>query len=155
MVNVQLLRREALIVRSAMESCDKGSSTILTQSFPIMNCKFASLLLAFHYFQLLDDTEIICVTGYGESSVSHVWLEIGEYLIDITGDQYNMIDDIELSEAVIKYRAFPKIHIEKAAQSYLPRIFERTERLILKQDFSGFKTSFVSKIKRSHSLLIS
>ena len=154
MVNVQFLRREALILRSAMELCNKGSSTILTQDFPIMNCRFASVLLAFHYFQFLDDTEITVVTGYGENRVSHIWLEIDDYVIDITGDQYNMIDDIELNEAALKFRPYPKIHITKTTQSYLPHIFERTERLILNQNFSDSKTSFLSKMKRSYSLLI-
>lgn len=159
MVNIQILRREALRLRTAMDSCDKDScdkdsSTILTNSFPIMNCKFASLLLAFHYFQRLNNIEITCVTGYGENMVSHVWLEIEEHVVDITGDQFNLIDHVQLNEKILKYRPFSKIHVTKVTQSYLPIVFKRTERIGLDKDFSDFKASFIDKMKSSYSTLI-
>lgn len=154
MVNTPFLISEALALRSAMELCDKSSSTILTKHFPVMNCKFASLLLAFHYLQLLNDTEITCVSGYAENMVSHTWLEIGEHVIDITGDQYNFIDDIELNSNIVTHRPYPKVHVELISRSYLYQLFERTEKLILKDDFSDFKASFVSKMKHTYSLLL-
>ncbi|TKF95719.1 hypothetical protein FCV71_15275 [Vibrio lentus] len=143
MERIQLLRKEALSLRYAMEASNKDSLSILSDRFPVMNCRVASMLLAFHYFQTFSDIEITCVSGYGENLVTHVWLEVNDLVVDITGDQYNTINDIELNDGVIRRRPYPKVHVERTDQSYLPHLFKRTERLPLDRGFSGFKSHFV------------
>lgn len=150
MTTIQFLRDEAIELRSAMERCDKGSETILTSEFPIMNCKFASLLLAFHYLQKQPLIEVVLVSGVTDNRVSHSWLEVDDLVIDITGDQYNIIDDTDLTIEIIKNRQFPNVHVEATEQSYLLTLFQRTERLPIKQDLSGLNHRFVSKMKRSY-----
>ncbi|MBU2910048.1 hypothetical protein [Vibrio splendidus] len=154
MERIQLLRKEALSLRYAMEASNKDSLSILSDRFPIMNCRVASMLLAFHYFQTFCDIEITCVSGYGENLVTHVWLEVNDLVVDITGDQYNTINDIELNDGVIRRRPYPKVHVERTDQSYLPHLFKRTERLSLDRGFSGFKAHFVGQMKSTYSLLI-
>ncbi|MUH95205.1 hypothetical protein GNP63_01390 [Aliivibrio fischeri] len=153
MKNVQFFRKNAFIFHSVIEGCNKDTSTVLTDSFPLGNCQFASLLLAFHYRQKYYDIEIIIVYARGENLVSHVWLEIDEYAIDITGDQYNDFKDGELNTHVVKYKPYPKVHFEKISQSYLYHAFERFERLTLNNDFSNFKKPFIRKMKYSYDLL--
>ncbi|PTP01530.1 hypothetical protein CWO17_15655 [Vibrio sp. 10N.286.45.A3] len=153
MERIQLLRKEALSLRYAMELCSKGPSTYPTPNFPIMNCKFASLLLTYHYFQLLDDVEITMVTGLGEKMVSHVWLEIDGHVFDVTGDQYNLIEDYQLYAKIIEKRPYSSVHIEECSQSYLYQIFDRTERMPLERGFAAFKPRFVNQMEESYEYL--
>ncbi len=153
MINIQFLTKEASSLRYAMEQCSKSESPFPTADFPVMNCKFASLLLAYHIFQLSNDIEIVCVTGFGEKMVSHTWLEIEDHVFDITGDQFNMIEDEQLYAEIIANRPYPRVHIKKCSQSYLYRLFERTERMSLDPEFSEFKSSFMRKMESSYEFL--
>ncbi len=153
MSNIPFLTKEAASLRYAMEQCSKGSSPLPTPNFPVMNCTFASLLLAYHIFHLSRDIEILYVTGFGKNMVSHVWLEIEEHVFDITGDQYNVIEDEQLTSEIIANRPYPSIHIEKRSQSYLYNLFERTEQMSLEHEFLALKKSFIKKLECSYEFL--
>ncbi|MBD0786394.1 hypothetical protein HUO09_08545 [Vibrio sp. Y2-5] len=153
MSKIQFLTDETTILRLAMERCSKGPSPLPTSDFPVMNCKFASLLLAYHIFHLSKNVEIIYVVGFGKNMVSHVWLEIEDLVFDITGDQFNMIEDEQLYEEIIVNRPYPNVHIEKCSQTYLYKLFERAERMHLDPEFSTFKTSFIRKLESSYEFL--
>ncbi|WP_049846034.1 hypothetical protein [Vibrio sp. VPAP30] len=149
-----MLAHEAKYLRHAMELCRNEIAPYPTPEFPVGNCKFASLLLAYHYFQLVDDIEIVMVSGFSDNMVSHVWLEIGGYVFDVTGDQYNTIDDYHLNPTVIAARPYPAIHVEEVKLSYLYRLFGKLEYLSLDRGFSAFKARFVAKMGSSHEYLI-
>lgn len=153
MSNIQFLEKEATCLRCAMEICSKGKSPLPTSDFPVMNCKFASLLLAYHIFHISKDVEIVYVAGFGKNLVSHVWLEIEDHVFDITGDQFNMIEDEQLYEEILASRPYPKVHIEKCSKTYLYKLFERTERMPLERQFPAFKNSFIRKMEQSYDFL--
>ncbi len=153
MSNIQFLEKEATCLRCAMEICSKGQSPLPTPDFPVMNCKFASLLLAYHIFHISKDVEINYVAGFGKNMVSHVWLEIEDHVFDITGDQFNLIEDEQLYEEILANRPYPNVHIEKCSKTYLYKLFERTERMQLDPEFSTFKTSFIRKMESSYEFL--
>ncbi|MEC4728161.1 hypothetical protein HWQ46_21730 [Shewanella sp. D64] len=154
MENIHILQYEAFVFRSSIELCNKKTTDVITKTFPIMNCKFASLFLAFHYRTIWSDIEIILVCGRGENMVTHAWLEVDGYAIDITGDQYNLLDSAILNEEVIRYRPYPKVHVEQISRSYLYSLFEYLDRLILENDFSNIKKYFVKNMERSHESLL-
>ncbi|NOI27861.1 hypothetical protein [Vibrio coralliilyticus] len=153
MIDVEYLAKEAKYLRNAMELCAKEASALPTPNFPVMNCKFASLLLAYHYFQLFDDIEINMVSGFSENMVSHVWLEIEGYVFDVTGDQYNIIEDEQLNPKVTLNRPYPKVHVEEIGLSYLYQLFDKTEHLLLERSFMAFKVRFITKLEASYRFM--
>ncbi|MBL4831305.1 MAG: hypothetical protein JKY55_15640 [Aliivibrio sp.] len=153
MQNIESIEREAQKVRDTIEACDKNSQMMITESFPVMNCKLAAMLLAFHFLKKWNDIEIVCVSGIGENMVSHAWLEINGYVIDITGDQYNEIEDDQLNDDVLQYRPYPRVHVAKASQSYLSHLFRASERIILDSEFSNINEDFVELMENSYCLL--
>ena len=67
------------------------------------------MLLSYHFLMLWPDLEIKGVsaaTGKNDR-ITHYWLEINDIVVDITGDQYNLINDYELTNEIIKGRPFP------------------------------------------------
>lgn len=153
MIDIQLLKLEALIFHNTIDRCDKEASTVITNEFPIGNCLFASLLLAFHYRKLWGVVDIVAFYGLSENSVSHVWLEIEGYAIDITGSQYNLLYDYELNPDVIERRPYPCVHFEKISESYLYQLFWCSQELVLNNDFSEFRNNFVEKLEYSYDLI--
>lgn len=156
MINIQLLKREALIFRHAINVCDKDLSTIITSDFPLDNCLLASILLAFHYREQFGIVDIVLFYGRAECEsreFRHVWLEIEGYVIDVTGDQYNFIDDELLSMDVIECRPYPCVHIEKISKSYLYQLFSCSQRFIVSNDFSNIQKKFVIKLEYSYNLI--
>lgn len=66
--------------------------------FPIDHCDFSPYLLTYHLLRLHPYLEIDIVYGvanddYLENSLNHVWIAVNDWLIDITVDQFNLIED--------------------------------------------------------------
>lgn len=153
MDDIELLTIEATKLRDAMELCRNNAAPYPTRQFPIGNCKFSSLLIAYHFFQLFDDIEIAMVSGFSENMVSHVWLEVSGYVFDVTGDQYNIMEDSHLNPKVILYKPYPKVHVEEIELSYLYQLFDKTEYLSLDCSFSAFKVRFVTDLEASYQIV--
>lgn len=66
------------------------------------------MLLSFHFLQLWPELELMGVTGATgkNGAITHYWLEVGDYVIDITGDQYNIINASKLNEDIVRSRPF-------------------------------------------------
>nr|WP_075518862.1 hypothetical protein [Moritella viscosa]SHO06831.1 Putative uncharacterized protein [Moritella viscosa] len=154
MLDVQQLKEEALYFRALVESSNKSDSKLLTNEFPVMNCYVASLLLAFHYLQKwIDIDDIVGVYGRTNDDIPHFWLELEGYCIDITGDQYNIIDEEFLSSAIITNRPYPSVHVSLKSQSYLYHLFDRFERTTLKKGFCDFGDDFIEDMEYSYHAL--
>ena len=139
MLTIEQIRSEAFHFRQLIEKCDKNSNALIIDCFPVMSCKLSSMLLSYHFLTLWPNLEITGVTGGTErdNRISHYWLEIGDVIIDITGDQYNIINSRELNKAIVKRRPFPSVHVENTGSSYLYELF----RILEKEKFvSGFPT---------------
>ena len=122
-----------------------------------MSCKLSSMLLAYHFLKKWPNLElkgVFAATGKNEE-ITHYWLEIDDIVIDITGDQYNMIDDSELNKKIIKNRPFPSVHVEHITQSYLYNLFRIKEKEALILGFPNIRTEFKEKMEIGYNQLLS
>ncbi|MDE5308726.1 hypothetical protein PY546_23280 [Providencia stuartii] len=108
MFTIQAAREEANRFRELLEKCDPSTTYLIPHGFPVMSCKLCSMLLSFHFLKLWPDLELKGVSGATgkNGAITHYWLEVGDYVIDITGDQYNVISTSKLNEAIVKNRPF-------------------------------------------------
>lgn len=101
---IKELRKEALKFRELLNNCDKSNTELVIDCFPIMSCKLSSMFLAYYFLKKWPNLElkgVSAATGKHEE-ITNYWLEIDDIVIDITGHQYNMIDDNELNKKIIK-----------------------------------------------------
>ncbi|WP_258023164.1 hypothetical protein [Salmonella enterica] len=104
MPTINEIKEEAVKFRRLIESCDKKNTSLVIDCFPVMSCKLTSMLLSYHFLTLWPELElkgVSAATGKN-SQITHYWLEIDNIVVDITGDQYNIIDDKELNNKIIK-----------------------------------------------------
>lgn len=86
--DIDELKRLATEFRFAIEKCESISTIIITfREFPRASCGEASLLLA-KYLEQNGCGGFDYVLGERDSR-SHAWLQQGNTIIDITGDQFN------------------------------------------------------------------
>ncbi|WP_227819197.1 hypothetical protein [Raoultella ornithinolytica] len=97
---IETAREEANRFRKILETCDPSTTYLVPHGFPVMSCKLCSMLLSFHFLQLWPELELKGVTGVTgkNGAITHFWLEVENYVIDITGDQYNIINASKLNE---------------------------------------------------------
>lgn len=121
-----------------------------------MSCKLSSMLLSYHFLQLRPELVIKGVSAATgkDDHISHFWLEIDDIVIDITGDQYNIIADKELDKKIINSRPFPSVHVAHKKDSYLYKIFKNREEEYLVSGFPTIRESFIEKMKRGYSQLL-
>ncbi|EAP1628499.1 hypothetical protein FNY12_27175, partial [Salmonella enterica] len=102
MPTINEIKEEAVKFRRLIESCDKKNTSLVIDCFPVMSCKLTSMLLSYHFLTLWPELElkgVSAATGKN-SQITHYWLEIDNIVVDITGDQYNIIDDKELNNKI-------------------------------------------------------
>lgn len=114
------------------------------------------MLLSLHFLQLWPELELKGVTGATgkNGAITHYWLEVGDYVIDITGDQYNIINASRLNEDIVRSRPFVSVHVAHRKDSYLYNLFriQGKERLIF-----GFPTigdDFVDEMECDYRQLV-
>ncbi len=95
------IRRLVIRFRKAIDSArDDGafSNDQTFNRFPRACCGSASELLAKYLAEYNIHTQYVCGTYYPtdfkEGSQSHAWLQVGEVIIDITGDQFKFCPEI-------------------------------------------------------------
>ncbi|MEX2979331.1 hypothetical protein AB4J97_20705 [Serratia fonticola] len=156
MLTISEIQKEATEFRKLIEICDKKNTSLVIDCFPVMSCKLSSMLLSYHLLKLCPELVIIGVnaaTGK-DDHITHYWLEINDIVIDITGDQYNIIDDKELNKKIINSRPFPAVHVANKKDSYLCKIFKNREEEYLVSGFPTIKESFIEKMRRGYSQLL-
>lgn len=94
MLTIQKIKQEASNFRELLENFDKSKMNLVPDCFPVMSCKLSSMLLSYHMLKLWPELELKGVMGTTgrNDEITHYWLEIGDIAIDITGDQYNVIN---------------------------------------------------------------
>ncbi|WP_152989122.1 hypothetical protein [Pseudomonas citronellolis] len=105
---------EAEQFRLKLELAKKENIQLITEDFPVMNCKQSSLLFAYHALQKWPSIVIYGVSGRaknhgGEDVISHYWLEYEETAIDLTADQYNIIKEDQLNREILRSRPFKPV----------------------------------------------
>ncbi|MBD7704013.1 hypothetical protein HPN41_05875 [Klebsiella pneumoniae] len=156
MLTIAEIQDEATKLRKLIETCDKKNTSLVIDCFPVMSCKLSSMLLSYHFLQLRPELVIKGVSAATgkDDHISHFWLEIDDIVIDITGDQYNIIADKELDKNIIKSRPFPSVHVAHKKDSYLYKIFKNREEEYLVSGFPTIRESFIEKMKRGYSQLL-
>ncbi|ELW7658637.1 hypothetical protein QLH81_002452 [Salmonella enterica] len=156
MLTITEIQDEAVKFRKLIETCDKEKTSLVISDFSVMSCKLTSMLLSFHFLQLCPELVIkgISAETGKDDHITHYWLEINDIVIDITGDQYNIIDDKELNNKIINSRPFPEVHVAHKKDSYLHKIFKNREEEYLISGFPTIKESFIEKMKRGYSQLL-
>ncbi|EOV0288655.1 hypothetical protein ACOIPX_002060 [Salmonella enterica] len=156
LLTITEIQDEAVKFRKLIETCDKEKTSLVISDFPVMSCKLTSMLLSFHFLQLCPELVIkgISAETGKDDHITHYWLEINDIVIDITGDQYNIIDDKELNNKIINSRPFPAVHVAHKKDSYLYKIFKNREEEYLISGFPTIKESFIEKMKRGYSQLL-
>ncbi|VTN13605.1 Uncharacterised protein [Raoultella terrigena] len=103
MLTIAEIQKEATEFRKLIEVCDKKNTSLVIDHFPVMSCKLSSMLLSYHLLKLWPDLLIKGVSAATgkNGQITHYWLEIDDIVIDITGDQYNIISDKTLNEKII------------------------------------------------------
>lgn len=149
------IKKESLIIRGLIENCDKENTRLVTNSFPVMNCKLSSMLLCYHLLTLWPKTKIIGAGGIAkdrskQETISHYWLEINGVAIDITGDQYNILEPHELNSAIVKKRPFNPVHVEHIEKSILYKLFRVAYRDTFIKGFPEVSEEFIHNLKISY-----
>ena len=105
---------EAERFRLKLELAKKENNLLVTEDFPVMNCKLSSLLFAYHALQKWPSIVIYGVSGraanyVGDDTISHYWLEYQQTAIDLTADQYNIIEEKQLNREILMSRPFKPV----------------------------------------------
>jgi hypothetical protein len=90
MTDEDRVRELAVRFRKAILKCDKTELPLSLANFPTGSCADASMLLG-TYFKDNGINGFILIKGRrgeGNSLETHYWLEKGDMLVDITGDQF-------------------------------------------------------------------
>ncbi|QBH97236.1 hypothetical protein EKN56_13020 [Limnobaculum zhutongyuii] len=150
------IKEEALKFRELLENCDKSKTKLVIDCFPVMSCKLSSMLLAYHFLKLWPQLElkgVMAATGKN-NEITHYWLEIGEIVIDITGDQYNIISARELNKEIVRNRPFTSVHVSNKKESHLYKLFKIQEKELLVYGFPTIRESFIEKMELGYSQLL-
>ncbi|HHW8982426.1 hypothetical protein HVX13_15320 [Citrobacter freundii] len=156
MLTINEIQDEAIEFRSLIDKCDKKNTSLVIDCFPVMSCKLSSMLLSYHFLYLWP---IISIKGVSAATgkngeITHYWLEIDDIVIDITGDQYNIIDDKELNKKIINSRPFPAVHVAHKKYSYLHKIFKIKEVEVLVSGFPTIGEDFIEKMRHGYNQLL-
>lgn len=99
MLTIAEIKDEASEFRKLIEFCDRNNTSLVIDCFPVMSCKLSKMLLSYHFLKLWTELSIKGVSAATgrNGQITHYWLEIDNIVIDITGDQYNIIADKEFN----------------------------------------------------------
>ncbi|MFN3014442.1 hypothetical protein ACK1CN_00755 [Vibrio coralliilyticus] len=156
MLDRQEILFESVRFRRLIQRCDPTTTALVTDEFPVMNCKLTSMILVYHFLKLHPEIEIRGIGGVRPDNriISHYWIELEGYAIDITGDQYNLIDDHELDEVIISFRPYLPIHIVSIKDSFLYDLFEMDYIDTFSDGLPGIKESFIEKLESTYEQLM-
>lgn len=156
MLTIQVIRQEAIRFRELLEKCDPSKAYLVPYSFPVESCKLASMLLSFHFLQLWPELELKGVSGVTgkNDAITHYWLEVGDIVVDITGDQYNVIRTSKLNEAIVKNRPFAPVHVDHQRNSYLYNLFRIKVKERLTFGFPTIGDDFIDEMECDYRQLV-
>jgi len=114
------------------------------------------MLLSFHFLQLWPELELKGVSGVTgkNDAITHYWLEVGDIVVDITGDQYNVIRTSKLNEAIVKNRPFAPVHVDHQRNSYLYNLFRIKVKERLTFGFPTIGDDFIDEMECDYRQLV-
>ncbi|WP_034461573.1 hypothetical protein [Buttiauxella noackiae] len=156
MLTIQVIRKEAYRFRELLEKCDSSKIHLVPDNFPVMSCKLASMLLSFHFLQLWPELELKGVSGVTgkNDAITHYWLELDDIVIDITGDQYNVLSPSKLNEAIVKNRPFSPVLVDHQKDCYLYNLFRIQGKERLTCGFPTIGADFIDEMECDYRQLV-
>lgn len=156
MLTINKLKKEAFKFRGLLEKCDKSKTELVPDCFPIMSCKISSMLLSYHFLKLWPELEVKGISAIAEKNdqITHYWLEIDEIVIDITGDQYNLIKGSELNKEIVSNRPFKAVHVSNKNESYLYDVFKFRESELFVYGFPTINEGFIEDMELDYNQLM-
>lgn len=157
MPTIDELKSESVKLRKLIESCDPSNMQLLFDGFPVMSCKVSSLLLAHHLLIIWPELKFKGVGGVAGKfqEITQYWLEVNNVIIDITSDQYNMLEDRELNDAIIQHRPFNKFNVESKDDSHLYQLFDLSYKNLFQKGFPTFAEDLIENIETDYASLVS
>jgi len=158
MLTIEQITIEAKKFRILLESNKNKDVPLLLDSFPIMSCKLTSLLFCYHILYKWKSETIYGVCGFAknknrEETISHYWLEINDIVVDLTADQYNLIDDNELNKKILQSRPFKSIYIGKVGTTPQYKIFRIHNKDEYVYGLPTLSEDFIDNLKMSYKKL--
>ncbi len=155
MPELREIEQEASRLRCFLNSCDKTGTELVTPDFPVMNCKLSSMLLAYHFLKLWPKAKIngvggVCKDRLGGDSISHYWLEVGQYCVDITLDQYNTLSEKVLNDDIVQNRPYKPVYVGTKKHDLLYDLFKISYREEHKEGFQLIAEDFIESMQLVH-----
>ena len=140
---------------STCQTNDSEERKIKAESIPVIQF----YQLAYHLFEIWPELVIYGICGFtndraGNETISHYWLEVEGLAIDITGDQYNLIDDVDLNSDIVGCRPFKPVCVAKIGKDVQYRLFDIVDRDRYVSGFPMVGEDFIELMKIGYSQLI-
>ena len=149
---------EAKKFRLKLELAKGAKIPLVTEDFPVMNCKLSSLLFTYHALKKWPSIVIHGIGGVatshdGSNQITHYWLEHQETAIDITADQYNLIENKYLNEKIISSRPFSPVITERIDSMQNYKLFNIAYRDTHVFGLPEIAEDFLHNLEVSHEAL--
>ena len=147
---------ESSKIRRIIDDNVGNDSLLFVDSFPINACKQASLLCCYHLQKLGFDKPLKCIFGISKKrvdDVGHWWIETEGKIIDLTADQFNTIDDSELSYKIKVRRPYKPVYCCSISEAPHHKVFQEHGEFIY--DFDELADEFIDILVRTYEYLLS
>lgn len=148
------LKRESSLIRTVIDEQKSSDLPLIPEYFPVGSCKLASFLLAYHFNLTFKKFMVRGVSGKLkiDNSVSHFWLEIDEFIIDITADQFN--DYFGRKALINKSGEFPKVIVEKRSSSDFYQLFTVVDKEVINFNSDEYGEDFMADMHYTYKYLL-
>ncbi len=154
-----LLYKLASEFRGLIEVCVDAEEEfpLLWDDFPINACKPISMLFAYHLQKLGLDTSIECVLGFSSrrtDNIGHWWVQVNGVLIDLTADQFNVIQDGDLSYKLKMHRPYESVYCCDVSKSPHRLVFKIDQRNSFVFNCDDLHSDYFFDFERAYNLLM-
>lgn len=116
------------------------------------------MLLAYHALRKWPSITIHGVGGialdrYGSETISHYWIEYQDTAIDLTADQYNLIDDEFLNFEITTYRPFKPVSTGLVGRMHNYKLFKIAYRDTYVSGFPELAEDFLYELQSNYKIL--
>ena len=149
---------EAKRFRLKLERSKKAGIRLVTEDFPVMSCKLSSLLFTYHVLQKWPSIVIYGINGRainhdGNDVISHYWLEYKKTAIDLTADQYNIIEEKHLNNNIIRSRPFKSVSTGRIGSMKNYKLFNIAGRDTYIYDLPELAEDFLHDLHASYEAI--
>ncbi|KQB54481.1 hypothetical protein AQS70_21710 [Pseudomonas endophytica] len=158
MLSIREITEETRKIRQLIDNKKHREIALINQDFPVMSCKLASIILAYHLTKISPSTIVYGISGIArdsnnENNISHYWIETQGLALDITSDQYNLINDHDLNVSIIKSRPFPSVSIAKIGELPNYKLFKTSYIDTYLYGWPELAEDFLETLEASYDLL--